>query len=66
MDNKSFKGKADTSGSSWVNSGRFQSSPEQNKGSGSFKDTERPGSAAYSGNKQIGPVSKTGFGQDKD
>lgn len=66
MDNKTFKGKADTKGSSWVNSGRFKAAPELNPDTGSFSDMTRPGSAEYSGNKQIGPQSKTGFGLNRD
>jgi hypothetical protein len=57
MNAKSGRG---TMKSSWQNSGRFKSSQEQNKGTGSVMDVDRP--PTY---PQIGPVSKTGFGQKR-
>jgi hypothetical protein len=60
MENKTHKGKANTSGSSWVNSGRFKPTNSQ-ADTGSIKDVDRPPSYP-----QIGPQSKTGFGKDTD
>lgn len=66
MDNKSHKGLGNTSGSSWVNSGRFNPTNEA-KDTGSFSDMTRPRFAPYAdGTGQIGPQSKTGFGLKRD
>jgi len=62
---KTVKGRADTYGSSWVNSGRFKPVAEQNGASGSVSDVSRGGSEEYSPTKQIGPQSKTKFGLNR-
>lgn len=59
MENKTHKGRADTSGSSWQNSGRFKPTNDPNT-NGSVMDTDRPKSYPA-----IGPQSKTGFGMNR-